>query len=84
MAVEEIHLKHGLQRNTAFGSFAVIFVDAREGHPLTVKLVVVAEEECRHTLQPGDTFPVRDQTWKLDHVEGPATRDWTVVLTKVG
>jgi hypothetical protein len=84
MAIDEIHLGKGLQRNTSFGSFAVIFVDAREGHPLTVRLGVATAEECRYTLHPGDTFPVGDQTWKLDRVEDAATDDWTVVLTRAG
>lgn len=84
MAIEEIHLQHGRQRNTTIGSFGVIYVDAREGHPLTVRLGVAAEEENRYTLRLGDTFPVGDQTWRLDRVDDPGTRNWTVVLTKVG
>lgn len=88
MGVEEIRLRPGRQRNTSVGSFGVIFVDAREGHPLTVRLGVAtgetAEEERRYLLHPGDTFPVGDRTWRLERVENPTTRDWTVVLTEAG
>jgi Family of unknown function (DUF6406) len=34
-------------------------------------------------LRPGDTFPLREQTWKLDRVETSSGSDWTVVLTRV-
>jgi hypothetical protein len=37
----------------------------------------------RNTVHVGDTFPVNDQTWKLDRVENPEGSDWTVVLTRV-
>jgi hypothetical protein len=83
MTHSEIKLWRGVQANEDIGSFGVINVDAREGHPLTVRLGVVADEENRYTLQPGDTFPVRDQTWKLDRVDDPGESDWTVVLTRV-
>jgi hypothetical protein len=83
MAANEIILWHGVSANEDFGNFGVINIDARENHPLVVRLGVVDDEEHRYNLSPGDTFPVRDQTWKLDRVENPSSRDWTVVLTKV-
>ena len=83
MTVTEVHLKHGRQRNTSIGSFGVISVDAREGRPLAVRLGVVADEEHRYPVHVGDTFPVNDQTWKLDRVEDPDGSDRTVVLTRV-
>ncbi|WP_374224470.1 DUF6406 domain-containing protein [Streptomyces sp. ISL-94] len=78
----EISLRHGVMTRAAIGRFGVIHVDARPGYPLTVRLGVVAGEERRYTLQPGDTFPVRDELWVLDRVEDP-TGDWRVYLRKV-
>ncbi|GLY74100.1 DUF6406 domain-containing protein [Actinoallomurus iriomotensis] len=83
MSSDSITLRNGLQANVSIGSFAIINVDAREGHPLVVRLGVVDDEEHRYNLHPGDTFPVRDQTWKLDRVENPGSPDWTIVLTRV-
>ena len=83
MAANEIVLRNGLQANVSIGSFAVINVDAREDYPLVVRLGVVDDEEHRYNLEPGDTFPVRDQTWTLDRVENPQGSDWTVVLARV-
>jgi hypothetical protein len=83
MTINEIVLGPSGQRNTSIGSFGVIHVDAREGHPLTVRLAVETDEDRAYTLQPGDIFPVSDQTWRLDRVENPESQDWAVVLTKV-
>jgi hypothetical protein len=83
MASNKIVLRNGIQANVDIGSFAVINVDAREDHPLVIRLGVVDDEEHRYNLEPGDTFPVRDQTWTLDRVENPRSADWAVVLTKV-
>jgi hypothetical protein len=83
MAIDEVSLKHGHLANLDAGRFGVIDIDARDDHPLTVRLGVVADEEHRHTLRLGETFPVRDQTWKLDRVDNADKSDWTVVLTRV-
>lgn len=83
MTINEIVLGPDGQRNTSFGSFGVIHVDAREGHPLTVRLAVETDEDRAYTLQLGDTFPVGDQTWRLERVENPDREAWNVVLTKV-
>jgi hypothetical protein len=84
MTVGNIILCNGIQANEGIGSFGVIYVDAREGHPLKVRLGVVTDEEHRYTLSVGDTFPVRDQTWRLETVEHARTKDWAVVLSPVG
>ncbi|MEV5704681.1 DUF6406 domain-containing protein [Actinoallomurus sp. NPDC052274] len=83
MALNEIILWDGILANEDIGSFGVIHVDARDDHPLVVRLGVVDDEEHRYSLRLGDTFPVRGQTWKLDRVENPRSPDWTVVLTRV-
>ncbi|MCO6011028.1 hypothetical protein NE236_39340 [Actinoallomurus purpureus] len=83
MPAGRIFLSNGIQANEDIGSFAVIHVDARADHPLTVRLGVVTDEEHRYTLSPGDSFPVRDQTWRLEPVENAGSRDWIVTLTRV-
>ena len=77
----EISIRHGVPRRAATASFGVIHVDARPGHPLTVRLGVKDGEERRYTLEPGDTFPVRDELWVLDRVDDPSG-DWRVVIRK--
>ncbi|MFF3724816.1 DUF6406 domain-containing protein [Streptomyces erythrochromogenes] len=77
----EIWLRRGIPHRDDNASFGVIHVDARPDHPLTVRLGVNDIEERRYTLEPGDTFPVRDETWTLDRVEDPSG-DWQVVIRK--
>lgn len=59
----------------------MIHVDARPGYPLTVRLGVDDGEERQYTLEPGDTFPVHDETWVLDRVDDPSG-NWRVVIRK--
>jgi hypothetical protein len=85
MAATEIVLRHGLQANVSIGSFSVVYADEGPGGgPPEVLVSVAADGEHEYVLRPGDTFPVRDETWKLGRVENPGKHDWTVVLTKVG
>ncbi|WP_433178150.1 DUF6406 domain-containing protein [Actinoallomurus sp. CA-150999] len=83
MTPTEIFLKHGRQRNTSIGSFGVFNAAVLPDGSAEVYLAVTSDEEREYTLRIGDTFPVSDQTWKLDRVEGLGGRDWTVVLTRV-
>ncbi|WP_331766240.1 DUF6406 domain-containing protein [Embleya sp. NBC_00896] len=78
----EIIISRGRPTQTDIAFFGVIDVDARPGHPLTVRLVVEDGEERRYTLEPGDTFRVRDELWALDRVEDPDD-DWLVFIRKV-
>jgi hypothetical protein len=51
-----------------------------------VRLFVASgDTEARHSLAPGDVFPVQDQEWKLDRIEDlySPSGNWTVVLTRV-
>jgi hypothetical protein len=83
MAVNEIVLSHGLQANVSIGSFGVIYAEQGGEGPPEVLISVAAEEEQEFVLRPGDTFPVRDQTWKLDKVQNPGGYDWTVTLSRI-
>jgi hypothetical protein len=84
MSVDRILLWRGVQANEDIGSFAVIYVyQPHEDRDPEVRLAVETDEDRTYDSYPGDTFCVRDQTWKLDRVEDPGGSDWTVVLTKV-
>ncbi|MET8679854.1 DUF6406 domain-containing protein [Streptomyces sp. NPDC004647] len=78
-----VHLWHGIQASSDSGRFSVIYVSARPGQEVKVRLCVVSDEEHRYTLNIGDTFPVRDEIWQLSRVEDLPSDDWTVVLDKV-
>ncbi|MFG3532446.1 DUF6406 domain-containing protein [Streptomyces sp. NPDC047917] len=78
----EISIRRGAPTRAAIALFGVIDVDARPGYPLTVRLGFDDGEEHRYTLEPGDTFRVRDETWVLHRVEDPAN-DWRVFIRKV-
>lgn len=82
MAIEEVGLRPSWQANLEAGSVGVIYVDAREGLPLTVRLSVGTDENRKYNLHIGDTFPIRDQTWKLERVDDPSS-NWTVTLTRI-
>ncbi|MER7733127.1 DUF6406 domain-containing protein [Streptomyces erythrochromogenes] len=78
----EIIISRDAPTRNALGFFGVIDVDSRPEHPLTVRLVVEDGEERRYTLEPGDTFPVRNEMWALDRVE-EAHDDWRVFIRRV-
>ncbi|MDX3618852.1 hypothetical protein OG920_26985 [Streptomyces europaeiscabiei] len=81
--ISEITLRHGVPERSEKARFAVIHVYAPDDQPVTVFLVVAAEEEHEFELGIGDTFPVRDETWILDRVDGLGTGgNWRVVLRK--
>ncbi|MER6737828.1 DUF6406 domain-containing protein [Streptomyces puniciscabiei] len=86
MTGQEIALSPNTQANRPIGSFSVIHVHAPEGQAPTVRLSVEAGgTEARHSLTPGDVFPVQDQEWKLDRIEDlhSPSGNWTVVLSRV-
>jgi hypothetical protein len=83
MTVNEILVWHGIQANEDIGSFSAYNAAVLPDGSTEVYLAVTAGDEYEYTLHPGDTFPVRDQTWKLDHVENPGQPDWLVVLRRV-
>ncbi|WP_425473579.1 DUF6406 domain-containing protein [Streptomyces tailanensis] len=86
MTVQVIALSPNTQANRPIGSFSVIHVHAPRDQAPTVRLSVESGgAETRHSLAPGDVFPVQDQEWKLDRIEDlhSPSGDWTVVLTRV-
>lgn len=77
MAIEEIGLGHGLLRSLGAGrKIGVVYLrEGDEGGPPEVVVFVDDGREHDITLRPGDTFPVGDETWKLDRVEDPDSRN---------
>jgi len=55
----------------------------------TVEVTVIVmpdttDSEDEYTLHPGDTFPVRDETWRLDRVENVEDHsNWRVHIVRV-
>jgi hypothetical protein len=47
-------------------------------------LVVVGEQEHKVSVQVGETFPVGDETWRLDEVTMPEDRRFTATISRVG
>ncbi|WP_353961621.1 DUF6406 domain-containing protein [Streptomyces sp. NBC_01789] len=82
MAVE-VFLRHGVPGGRDGVRYVVRSVRLPDGHPVSVDLVVAADQERDYLLGIGDTFPVRDETWVLDRVENLPRPDWWVVLRKV-
>jgi excisionase family DNA binding protein len=81
---DDIALTHCMQAKPDIGRKGVVCVtEGRDGVPEVLLSVVVDGQDHDVTLHPGDTFPVADQTWKLDRVESPGGRDWTIVLARV-
>jgi hypothetical protein len=84
MAIDEFSLKHGHLANLDAGSVGVVYTEkGRDGGPPEVLVAVKDDGEHDFTLHPGDTFPVGSQTWKLDRVDAPGGRDWTVVFSRI-
>jgi hypothetical protein len=84
MAVEQETLRHGIIANRSIGRFAAWTPYLLPDGTAEVKIGVVTDGEHEYRLHPGDTFPVRDQTWKLDHVENAEDRaNWRVHIVRV-
>ncbi|MGW7361913.1 DUF6406 domain-containing protein [Streptomyces sp. NPDC054841] len=81
--INEVRLRPRVTGGSDNARFAVIHLYAPTDEPLTVRLVVAADGEHKHTLGVGDAFPVRDEIWKLDRVEDLEGEDWVVILRKV-
>ncbi|GAA2253576.1 hypothetical protein GCM10010402_05890 [Actinomadura luteofluorescens] len=70
MAYEEIGIQHGTQAHLGAGLKMAIF-NIREGRddaPPEVVVAVKDDGEHKFRLNPGDVFPVGDQTWRLERV----------------
>jgi hypothetical protein len=84
---EKAELTHGTVVNYWTASFGCYTPVLLPDGAIEVLLIVMPREsgsEEEHTLHPGETFPVRDQTWKLDHVENAEDRaNWRVHIVRV-
>jgi hypothetical protein len=85
MTYSEVTLHNGVEASTGIASITcltpMIYPDGR----VTVSVDVDASVDAGHEylLHPGETFPVHDQTWKLDRVDNPGTDYWQVRLIRV-
>ncbi|GAA2253586.1 hypothetical protein GCM10010402_05900 [Actinomadura luteofluorescens] len=71
MAPQNVALQEGTQAYLEGGA-KVGLVDVNmgeDGDPSEVILFVRDDGENEFTLRLGDTFPVGDQTWKVDRIE---------------
>ncbi|MFF3359406.1 DUF6406 domain-containing protein [Streptomyces sp. NPDC002917] len=80
---DEVSLRHGVPGELDGVSYIVRRVRAPKERPVSVALVVITDREQDYDLGIGDTFPVRDQTWKLDRVDNLPNPDWRVILRKI-
>jgi Family of unknown function (DUF6406) len=84
MPEEKAELTHGTQVNYWIASFGCYTPVLLPDGAIEVLLTLETDEEHEFTLHPGDTFPVRDQTWKLDRVENAEDRaNWRVHIVRV-
>lgn len=90
MPQTEIAISQGIQINANVAYFAASPPFLLDDGTLEVDVHTFVEDEGgdddqeqTHVLHPGDTFQVRDQTWKLDHVENLDTDDWLVYIVRV-
>ncbi|MEV0401950.1 DUF6406 domain-containing protein [Actinoallomurus sp. NPDC050550] len=79
----EIGLRNGIQVNTDLGSFSAFNATLLSDGTKEVYLSVSTDETRHYTLGLGDTFPVRDQTWKLDQIENAGKPNWYIVLRRL-
>jgi len=83
MSGTEITLRAGIQASTGAASFGcpapLVYPDGRVAVPLDVG----TDADHEYLLHPGDTFPVRDQTWRLAWVDNPGADNWTVCLVRI-
>ena len=84
MLAEKATLRHGTQANYAIASFVAWSPYPLPDGTIEVKIAVETDEDREYGFHPRDTFPVRDQTWKLDHVENAEDRaNWRVHIVRV-
>src|SRR2546426_538749 len=79
----EIGLRNSIQVNDNLGNFSAFNAVRLPDSTEEVYLSLSTDETRQYTLSPGDTFPVRDQNWKLDRVENSGTPNWYVVLRRI-
>lgn len=84
--IDRIGLKQGTQARLGAGMKIglVSVVDGQDGGPPTIVIATKDDSEHDFALHPGDTFPLGDQTWKLDHVELSSGHGLTPVFVRIG
>jgi hypothetical protein len=80
---ERVVLRPGQVAKLAGEDFTATGPWVREDGSVEVKLTPKAKRDYQHELQPGDTFPVRDQTWQLDRVVNADREDWKLEFIRV-
>jgi hypothetical protein len=81
MTLTEITLSNGAEGSSTMACLApMVYPDGR----VAVTVDVGTDGEHEYLLHPGETFPVHDQTWRLDRVDNPGTDYWQVRLVRVG
>jgi hypothetical protein len=84
MTLTEVTLRNGAEASPGTACLAclapMVYPDGR----VAVTVDVGTDGEHEYLVHPGETFPVRDQTWRLDRVDNPGTDDWRVLLIRVG
>ena len=83
MTFSEVTLHNGIEASAGIASITcvtpMIYSDGRVA--VSVDVGVGAGHE--YLLHPGETFPIHDQTWKLDRIDNPGTDYWRVRLIRV-
>ncbi|MGW1006661.1 DUF6406 domain-containing protein [Streptomyces sp. NPDC002520] len=83
MAKNVVTLRPNVPGRTENANLAVQHVYAPNDGPVTVYLVVASATEQTLELGIGDTFPIGEDTWTLDRVDGLGTGgNWRVILNK--
>lgn len=83
MTTEQVTLRQGHLVGRAVGDFGGISTYVSPEGDAEVQIFVDADGEHEYWLRPGDTFPVCNQTWKLDRIENPEDKHWTALLVRV-
>jgi hypothetical protein len=83
MPEEKVTLRQSRQVNLSYASFAAYTPAVLPDGTIHVKLAIASDGEHTYRLHPGETFPVGDETWKLDHVENPSGPEWAIHLVRV-
>ncbi|WP_432705957.1 DUF6406 domain-containing protein [Actinoallomurus iriomotensis] len=83
MKSDEITIRRGIQVNTDIASFSAYNAALLPDGSIEVYLTFTTDQDHEFTLHLGDTFPVRDQTWRLDRVEDAGKPNWHIALRRV-
>ena len=85
MTNEEIALQEGTQTQLGTDIKMALFRvrEGGDGEPPEVVVAVKDDREHKITLHLGDTFPVGDQTWRLDRIASAGGNRLGAVFTRI-